>query len=119
MIETMKHYLIAFCIVFSALSSSWVGAMTVVQSSNEMPCHEQMTMENHDCCDEAMNKNTCSSCENNCYCDINSFHLSFGLFINPVSSFITDKFVFVSSLSTQLSTAPILKSFQPPKIINL
>lgn len=114
----MKHYLIALCIVFSALSSSWVGAMTVVQSSNIEPCHEQMKIADHDCCDEQDTQNICPSCENNCYCDISVSHISFGLLIASIVSFIDNSSSSLLILNSQLPVDPTLKSFQPPKIIN-
>lgn len=99
----MKHYLIAFSLVFSVLTSSWSGADVVVQTPDLQACH-QMEMASHDCCD------------GECHCELSVSHVSVALLQITNSYPRVSIYSLVISTNSQLPVEPFQRKFLPPKI---
>ena len=111
---SMKHYFIAFCLVFSALTSSWSGA--AVQSEvDSPPCHHAQ-MVSHDCCDNTMKQDACSACDGECHCDVSGSQVNVGLLQAKSASFLTGFSSLVTLSNSQLPVEPFQRKFLPPKI---
>jgi len=111
-IGSMKHYLIAFSLVFSVLTSSWSGAS--VQVADSQPCH-QMEVVSHDCCDEMMQV-SCVVCDSECHCDVSVSHSSVALLAVSRSNLTASLYSLVNSTNRQLPAEPFQRKFLPPKI---
>ena len=92
-IKAMKHYLMAFFILFSALSSPWVGAVVFSNSQNDNAFMVQQTNaesnfiqvdqnSTHHCASmkkevdslQKVEHESCSNCLENCLCDYGVCH---------------------------------------------
>ena len=133
----MKHFLMAFLILFSALSSSWVGAVVFSVSQNERTLSvKQMVLEEGNIASvqhQEHSVNSCSSmssevnegheycvnCFDQCQCDESACHKMnsplVGVHLEPINIQNMAKIspIFVSS---QLQKAPVFLDFRPPKI---
>ena len=128
----MKHYLMAFFILFSALSSQWVGAMTFQyphQHSTESVKTESVAMQHdmlgHDSCpsmqkeDKQALASDCSSCLDDCQCDSGFCHSNSS---SPLASLSSNRFhspalavISVSFISAAFPIAPVSQEKRPPK----
>ena len=130
----MKHYFMVFFMLFSALSSSWVGAVVSSDVQNKSVLAEkQVTLESksgqnlaHGCSSvpsEAKNiqKNDteyCVNCFDQCQCDnstchkVNSPLVGIHLDLINIQDIAKISPLFVSS---RLQNSPIFLDFRPPK----
>ncbi|GKT11499.1 MAG: hypothetical protein ISEC1_P0463 [Thiomicrorhabdus sp.] len=135
----MKHYVMAFFILFSALSSQWVGAMTF-QNPHQHQVEvmtidmtelqsQQGVMPSHDGCPsmkgaakvvEQVVSSSCPNCGDNCQCDSNVCHSSsFSLATLSANGFnlqvLTDASVI--TIQSHLPIAPVSLEIRPPKSV--
>ena len=131
----MKHYVMAFFILFSALSSQWVGAMAPQASHKHSPSHQTTMLKmdkasdqqkaSHDCCPsekkmtqaaEVISSN-CPSCLDDCQCDNGVCHSNFSVGTLSSNTFSLQPLTEASlvSLQSHLPMAPVSLEIRPPK----
>ena len=118
----MKHFLVAFFILFSSLSNSWAGVVAAENLDNKAPCPHMASLKMasaHDCCDSEMSSEMdCPNCQDKCHCNQHTMHApgSAVVWNNLAYSFQAPSVLGFTLFVSQLPVAPTLKSFQPPKI---
>ncbi len=129
----MKHSLMAFLILFSALSSSWAVAVFPSVQLNYLSTTEQvntndsvLTLGHSNCPSMGMTESlkiqedyTCPNCLDNCQCDHNSCHkMSSPLVGMTVYTLNTPTLteVSITFVPPHLENAPVFLNFRPPKI---
>jgi len=114
----MKHIVMSFLILFSALSFSWAGVTSPVNFMGSEACHQQMKVAEHDCCEESLTIKNCASCEGNCYCDTGYSQVNLGLLLSSATSNFTNLVSLISSFKVQLPADLTIAIDQPPKVFN-
>jgi hypothetical protein len=136
----MKHFLMAFFILFAALSSSWVGAVVFSESQNNS-VHLQEVLSgqeglqsalhqehlSHDCASMQSEENMvqkidheyCVNCFDQCQCDNSTCHKVnsplVGIHLEYVNTQNLANILAIVA-SSQLNNAPVFLDFRPPKI---
>ena len=128
----MKHYFMAFFILFSALSSSWVGAVVFSDPQGKSVLSEQQIVVSeqkglvHGCSSmqstasnfQQMDTEYCVNCFDQCQCDnstchkVNSPLVGIHLDLINIQDIAKLSPLFVSS---RLQNSPIFLDFRPPK----
>ena len=128
----MRYLLIAFLVLFSSLNSSWAGVFVPEPATTSGFCHhgaeptkKQIAVNDvnktHDCCSDStsMLEKGCLQCAEDCQCHLSSAYSSVffvGILSNGSSSLPpASNHAFIGFVD-HLPVAPVLKSFQPPKI---
>jgi len=132
-IETMKHFFMAFFILFSALSSSWAVAVFPSVPLSDFPTTEQVstsysvsTIAHSDCPSmdrtksvQMLGEYSCPNCLDSCQCDHNSCHKMssplVGIMAYTLNTPILTE-VSIAFVQSNVKNAPVFLNFRPPKI---
>jgi len=137
----MKHYLMAFCIVFSTLSSSWAGTISLpnshshnkneqqsvnIESKSIEPSSSQKMVLHNNCPSmkasikptEQVAGSACISCLDDCQCDSGVCHKSSSSLVDIYSNLLNLQVLVEASIAfvqENLANAPISLEIRPPK----
>ena len=131
----MKHSLMAFLILFSALSSSWAVAVFSSAQLSDLSTTEQvnmndsaLTLAHSNCPSMSMTESesvsiqeddACPNCLDNCQCDHNSCHKMSSPLVGVMAYTLNTPSlteVAIIFVSPHLENAPVFLNFRPPKI---
>ncbi len=125
----MKHCVMAFLVLFSALSFSWAGTEALVDSNqkSEPNVLQLQDVVAHGCASmqqehfvQNIDNSYCANCFDNCQCDNNSTCHKMnsplvGLHLNVFDSPNRMKMLIVF-VPSSLQNPPVFLNFRPPKI---
>ncbi len=129
----MKHSLMAFLILFSALSSSWAVTEFPSAQLNDLSTTEQvntndsaLTLAHSNCPSMSIAESVsiqeddaCPNCLDNCQCDHNSCHKMSSPLVGVTAYTLNTPSlteVSITFVSPHLENAPVFLNFRPPKI---